>query len=100
VVTLRTAHVALSKRIFRLNQCTFWIVLNSWQRGGSYNRGQVDRAGEAYRKAETVNQRGRHFDAFLDYNYGRLLMKGHQLKEAKEHLDWIYGAAYRNRTDT
>jgi tetratricopeptide (TPR) repeat protein len=49
--------------------------------------GEVDRAGEAYRKAEAVNQRGRHFDAFLDYNYGRFLMKGNQLKEAKEHLD-------------
>ena len=49
--------------------------------------GEVDRAREAYRKAEAVNQRGRHFDAFLDYNYGRFLMKGNQLKEAKEHLD-------------
>ena len=49
--------------------------------------GEVDRAGEAYRKAEAVNQRGHHFDAFLDYNYGRFLMKGNQLKEAKEHLD-------------
>jgi len=49
--------------------------------------GEVDRAGEAYRKAEAVNQRGRHFDAFLDYNYGRFLMKDNQLKEAKEHLD-------------
>jgi len=49
--------------------------------------GEVDRAGEAYRKAEAVNRRGRHFDAFLDYNYGRFLMKSNQLKEAKEHLD-------------
>src|ERR1700675_3852970 len=49
--------------------------------------GEVDRAGEHYRKAEAVNQRGRHFDAFLDYNYGRFLMKGNQLQEAKEHLD-------------
>src|SRR6267143_475885 len=31
--------------------------------------------------------RGRRFDAFLDYNYGRFLMKGNRLKEAKEHLD-------------
>jgi tetratricopeptide (TPR) repeat protein len=49
--------------------------------------GEVDRAGEAYRKAEAVNRRGRHFDGFLDYNYGRFLLKGNQLKEAKEHLD-------------
>jgi len=49
--------------------------------------GEVDRAGEAYRKAEAVNRRGRHFDGFLDYNYGRFLLKGTELKEAKEHLD-------------
>src|ERR1700687_1668632 len=49
--------------------------------------GAVDLACEAYRKAEAVNRRGRHFDAFLDYNYGRFLMKGNQLKGAKEHLD-------------
>jgi len=56
--------------------------------GSEYrNVGEVDRAGEAYRKAEAVNRRGRHFDAFLDYNYGRFLMKSNQLKEAKEHLD-------------
>jgi hypothetical protein len=47
VVTLRTAHVALSKRIFRLNQCAFWIVLNFWQRGGSCNRGQRTLAGKS-----------------------------------------------------
>jgi len=49
--------------------------------------GEVDSAGKAYRNALAVNQRGRRFDAFLDYNYGRFLMKGNQLKEAKEHLD-------------
>lgn len=49
--------------------------------------GEVDRAGEAYRNAEAVNRRGRHFDGFLDYNYGRFLLKGNQLKEAKEHLN-------------
>ncbi len=30
-MTLRTAHVGLSKRIFRLNQCMFSIVLDFWQ---------------------------------------------------------------------
>jgi tetratricopeptide (TPR) repeat protein len=49
--------------------------------------GEVDRAGEAYRNAEAVNRRGRHFDGFLDYNYGRFLLKGNQLTKAKEHLD-------------
>jgi len=37
-MTLRTAHVGVSKRIFRLNQCMFSIVLSFWQRAGSYNR--------------------------------------------------------------
>jgi len=32
-------------------------------------------------KAEAVNQRGRHFDAFLDYNYGRFLMKATSSKK-------------------
>ena len=40
MVPLGTEHVALSKRIFRLSQCAFSIVLNFWQRGGSYNRVQ------------------------------------------------------------
>ena len=37
-MTLGTAHVGLSKRIFRLNQLMFSIVLNFWQRAGSYSR--------------------------------------------------------------
>lgn len=49
--------------------------------------GEADRAEEAYRKGEAVNQRGRHFDAFLDYNYGKFLTKRNHLKAAKEHLD-------------
>ena len=50
--------------------------------------GEADRVEEAYRKGEAVNKRGaRHFDAFMDYNYGRFLLKRNKLKEAKEFLD-------------
>ena len=49
--------------------------------------GDVDRADFAYRKGLTVNQRGPYFDAFLDYNYGRFLMKRNDLVGSKQHLD-------------
>ena len=49
--------------------------------------GEVDRADEAYRKGLAVNQKGAHFDAFLDYNYGRFLAKRNQLIESKKYLD-------------
>jgi tetratricopeptide (TPR) repeat protein len=49
--------------------------------------GEVDRVQEAYKKGESVNRPGRHFDAFLDYNFGRFLMKRNDLPEAKAHLD-------------
>jgi tetratricopeptide (TPR) repeat protein len=49
--------------------------------------GEIDRAKEAYTKGLAVNQQGPHFDAFLDYNYGRLLMKLNRLDESKIHLD-------------
>src|SRR6267154_3607807 len=42
--------------------------------------GDVERADLAYRKGLAVNQPGPHFDAFLDYNYGRFLMKRNDLK--------------------
>jgi tetratricopeptide (TPR) repeat protein len=48
---------------------------------------QVDAAEQAYRKGLGVNQKGRYFDAFLDYNYGRFLAKRNQLSESKQHLD-------------
>ena len=37
-------------------------------------------------KGLAVNQPGPHFDAFLDYNYGRLLAKM-KLDASKQHLD-------------
>jgi tetratricopeptide (TPR) repeat protein len=49
--------------------------------------GEVDRADAAYKKGLAVNQDGPHFDAFLDYNYGRFLAKRNQLVESKRHLD-------------
>ncbi len=49
--------------------------------------GEVERADAAYKKALAVNQDGPHFDAFLDYNYGRFLAKRDQLLESKRHLD-------------
>jgi tetratricopeptide (TPR) repeat protein len=49
--------------------------------------GEIDRATEAYTKGLAVNQQGPHFDAFLDYNYGRLLMKLDRLADSKIHLD-------------
>jgi tetratricopeptide (TPR) repeat protein len=49
--------------------------------------GEVERADLVYRKGLAVNQQGPHFDAFLDYNYGRFLMKRNDLAASKQHLD-------------
>ncbi len=49
--------------------------------------GEVEKTEKAYAKALDVNKPGPHFDAFLDYNYGRFLVKQNQLAEAKKHLD-------------
>ncbi|HVX67281.1 MAG TPA: tetratricopeptide repeat protein [Bryobacteraceae bacterium] len=48
--------------------------------------GQFERAERAYRQALEVN-RPPWFDGFLDYNYGRFLMKRNRLQEAARHLD-------------
>lgn len=48
--------------------------------------GEVERAEEAYRKGLAVNQ-APVFDSFLDYNYGRFLLKRNRLEESKNHLD-------------
>lgn len=37
--------------------------------------------------SEGVNQPDPHFDAFLDYNYGRFLMKRNDLAASKKYLD-------------
>jgi tetratricopeptide (TPR) repeat protein len=49
--------------------------------------GELDAAERAYGKGLSVNQHGRLFDGFLDYNYGRFLAKRNQLAAAKQHLD-------------
>lgn len=49
--------------------------------------GEVEHADLAYRKGLAANQPGPHFDAFLDYNYGRFLMKRNDLTASKQHLD-------------
>jgi tetratricopeptide (TPR) repeat protein len=47
--------------------------------------GEAKKAEEAYQKGIQVN-RGPLFDSFLDYNYGRFLLKLDRLKESESHL--------------
>ena len=48
--------------------------------------GEPKRAEAAYQSGLRVNE-GPFFDSFLDYNYGRFLMKGNRLAESKVYLD-------------
>ncbi len=48
--------------------------------------GEIRKAEAAYQKALMVNQ-GPMADPFLDYNYGRLLLKLNRLTESQKHLD-------------
>ncbi len=48
--------------------------------------GRVAEAGRAYKQGLAVNEKPL-FDWFLDYNYGRLLLKLNRLPESKAHLD-------------
>jgi tetratricopeptide (TPR) repeat protein len=48
--------------------------------------GEVERAEEAYKRGLAVNQ-GPGFDSFLDFNYGRFLLKRNRLEESKQHLN-------------
>lgn len=48
--------------------------------------GEAERAELAYRGALKVNE-GPFFDSFLDYNYGRFLLKQKRLEESQAHLD-------------
>jgi len=45
--------------------------------------GEVERAEEAYQKGLAANQ-GPGFDSFLDYNYGRFLLKRNRLEESNK----------------
>jgi Tfp pilus assembly protein PilF len=49
--------------------------------------GEIERADLAYRQGLAANRPGPHFDAFLDYNYGRFLIKRNDLIASKQHLD-------------
>jgi tetratricopeptide (TPR) repeat protein len=49
--------------------------------------GEAERADEAYQAALRVNDDGPFFDSFLDYNYGRFLLKERRLEESRSHLD-------------
>jgi Flp pilus assembly protein TadD len=49
--------------------------------------GEIERADASYKKGLDVVQRGPFYDGFLDYNYGRFLMKRGDLAESKTHLD-------------
>jgi tetratricopeptide (TPR) repeat protein len=59
--------------------------------------GEADRADEAYRGALRVNDDGPFFDSFLDYNYGRFLLKERRLEESRSHLDRALVLLPRNR---
>ena len=48
--------------------------------------GEIEKTEAAYKDGLRVNE-GPLFDAFLDYNYGRFLMKQDRLTESKKHLD-------------
>ena len=48
--------------------------------------GKIDEVEKAYRGGLAVNRKP-YLDSFLDYNYGRFLLKLNRLPEAKEHLD-------------
>jgi hypothetical protein len=47
-------HVALSKRIFRLNQCVFSIVLSYWQNDANFNRGRRTISGQSGTNPESL----------------------------------------------
>ena len=55
--------------------------------------GELEAADQAYQKALAVNQHGRFYDGFVDYNYGRYLAKCNSLTAAKQHLDRATEAA-------
>jgi tetratricopeptide (TPR) repeat protein len=58
--------------------------------------GEAVKAATIYKSALAVNK-GPFFDYFLDYNYGRLLLKQHKLQESKVHLDRAVSLAPETR---
>ena len=49
--------------------------------------GEVDGADAAWNRGLEVDHEGPHYDAFLDYNYGRFLTKRNDLAGSLRHLD-------------
>jgi tetratricopeptide (TPR) repeat protein len=49
--------------------------------------GDLEGAEDAYQRGLRVDQTGKYYDAFLDYNYGRFLAKRNELAASKRHLD-------------
>jgi tetratricopeptide (TPR) repeat protein len=58
--------------------------------------GQAQEAATIYKKGLAVNK-GPLFDYFLDYNYGRFLLKERKLQESKFHLDRAVSLALETR---
>jgi tetratricopeptide (TPR) repeat protein len=58
--------------------------------------GEAEKAATIYEKGLAVNN-GPFFDYFLDYNYGRMLLKQRKLKESKVHLDRAVSLAPETR---
>ncbi len=58
--------------------------------------GEAEKAATTYENGLAVNK-GPFFDYFLDYNYGRLLLKQHKLQESKVHLDRAVSLAPETR---
>jgi tetratricopeptide (TPR) repeat protein len=58
--------------------------------------GEAEKAATIYKRGLAVNN-GPFFDYFLDYNYGRMLMKQHKLRESKVHLDRAVSLAPETR---
>ena len=58
--------------------------------------GETPEAAKIYKKGLLVNN-GPLFDYFLDYNYGRFLLKARRLQESKVHLDRAVSLAPETR---
>jgi tetratricopeptide (TPR) repeat protein len=58
--------------------------------------GETREAATIYKRGLLVNK-GPLFDYFLDYNYGRFLLKGRKLQESKVHLDRAVSLAPETR---
>ena len=58
--------------------------------------GEVARAEEAFRRGLAVNE-GPLFDSYLEFNYGRLLLKLNRLNDSKTHLDRAVDLVPRSR---